>query len=160
MPAFQQWLSRAQEERSRGKKGRSSRKPKGIILSAARSYLFNQVLCERVKEGSWKALLQGDVELNNLPTAPLWGRGRSATAGAAYDLECRALLPLQPWADALEHLGLNQERRALVSKPKNLQWKVSAKVLTLAFELPPGEYATGVLRELCRCREPSRFSPD
>ena len=156
LPAFQQWLERAQSERQTAKKGRSKRKPRGIILSAARSYLFNCILAERVSAQNWCDLLEGDVAIQGVPAGPLWGRGRSATQLKALDIEAQALLPLRHWADALEHLGLNQERRAFVSTPKNLQWRIGEGVLIISFELPPGEYATGVLREVCLCREPSR----
>lgn len=156
LPAFQQWLERAQEEKPVAKKGRSKRKPRGIILSAARSYLFNCILAERVSAQNWCCLVEGDVAIQGVPAGPLWGRGRSAAQLQASDIEVQTLLPLRQWADALEHLGLNQERRAFVSTPKNLQWRIAGGALTLSFELPPGEYATGVLREICLCREPNR----
>ncbi|HEY7774261.1 MAG TPA: tRNA pseudouridine(13) synthase TruD [Marinagarivorans sp.] len=154
--AFEQWLVQSQARAATAKRGRGPRKPKGIILSSARSFLFNAVLSQRVLSGSWATLIDGDVSLDGLPSAPLWGRGRSATQGEALALERAALMPFCRWSNALEHLGLQQERRALVCRPRNLRWKRTELVLTLTFDLPPGQYATGVLRELCLCREPSR----
>lgn len=168
------------------KKRRKPRKPKGIILSSARSFLFNKVLAARVNSNTWCDALLGDVlmsdvllgnvtvlgdaqtqlaqvqkPLKDLPTAPLWGRGRSQTSQDALMVENAALEPLIHWANALEHLGLNQERRSLCSLPRELAWSFDNKdersSLRLIFSLPPGEYATGVLREICDCYEPNRF---
>ncbi|WP_053981964.1 tRNA pseudouridine(13) synthase TruD [Marinagarivorans algicola] len=167
------------------KKGRNKpRKPKGIILSAARAYLFNCVLAERVKSETWQCVIDGDVTheghasaLNqcvtqnakpliegstlpeNVATAPLWGRGRSHTAGRALMIEQEALHSMSAWANALEHLGLSQERRKLCSVPQDFMWGFDDKdavTLRLIFSLPPGEYATGILREVCECYEPDR----
>ncbi len=166
------------------KKGRNKpRKPKGIILSSARSYLFNCVLTERVKSDTWQCVIDGDVvhashagvldqgvaqeasSIDDLTqpvgvaTAPLWGRGRSHTAGSALAIEQEALQSLSTWANALEHLGLSQERRKLCSMPQDLIWVFDDKepvTLRLIFSLPPGEYATGILREICECYEPDR----
>ena len=79
------------------------RHKRSLYLSAVRSYLFNLILSARVADGSWQQLLQGeavmlsgtnshfsvdvvDDELNRRlsegdvhPSAPLWGRGRSAS---------------------------------------------------------------------------------
>lgn len=161
------------------KKGRSRlRKPKGIVLSSARSYLFNCVLAERVKNANWQTLIDGDVsavthddtgdtdkalpcEPSSIlsPTAPLWGRGRSHTLAEALIFEQNALLNMSRWANALEHLGLSQERRKLCSVPQDFLWHFDSAdktTLRLIFSLPPGEYATGILREICECVEPDR----
>ncbi len=155
---FAQWLQ-AEAQLPMNKRNKR-RKPTGIILSAARSWLFNQVLAARVLAGNWHSAIEGDVLSEapdaQFPTAPLWGRGRSTTTAQAANIEREALAPLLAWANALEHLGLQQERRALVSKPRDFQWHLAEQQLTLDFSLPPGAYATSVLRELCECYEPER----
>ncbi|MDZ7923516.1 MAG: tRNA pseudouridine(13) synthase TruD [Marinagarivorans sp.] len=155
--SFAQWLQ-AEAQLPINKRNKR-RKPTGIILSAARSWLFNQVLAARVQAGNWRDVLSGDVLIDTneqAASAPLWGRGRSATADVAFNIECQALAPFMSWANALEHFGLQQERRALVCKPVDFQWRLAEQHLTLSFFLPPGAYATTVLRELCDCYEPDR----
>lgn len=133
--------------------------PKHMIMSAARSYLFNLVLAERIRQQCWQHGITGDVlDAQGLPTAPLWGRGRSATTEQALATEVATLAPLAAWTDGLEHCGLQQERRSMVLQPQNLSWQYAAQEaqLTLEFGLPPGQYATSVLREIADLTTPQR----
>ncbi|MCK9503305.1 MAG: tRNA pseudouridine(13) synthase TruD [Porticoccaceae bacterium] len=126
--------------RFQGKRG-------GLYLSAARSWLFNIVLADRVRSGSWRAVASG----------PLWGRGRSSAEATLAAEEASILQPWQSWCLALEHSGLRQERRPLVLAPENFQWQWLDGCLTLDFGLPPGTYATALLREVAQlrtCAEP------
>ncbi|TBR11297.1 MAG: tRNA pseudouridine(13) synthase TruD [Lysobacter sp.] len=154
---------------------RVRREERGILLSAARSELFNRVLAARVIGGSWDRGLEGEVwmldgrrsifgpepasaELEARlaafdihPTGPLWGRGMLRCEAACRDLEA-AVLDQQdgPVLRAgLERAGLEQERRGLRLRPDGLVggWE-SDTVLRLEFALPPGTYATSVLAEL------------
>jgi len=127
----------------------------GIFLSAARSYLFNQVLSERVKQQSWSQVLDGEV----IPQGPLWGRGRSASKGALAELENRVLADFQPWCNALEHLGLDQQRRDLLLRLSQFEWHWQGRDLCLSFALPVGTYATSVLRELLEVNTPAHRKP-
>lgn len=157
----------------RGRLRRVSRHQRGLYLSAARSFLFNCVLAQRVTDGSWDRGLAGELmmldgshsvfavdvltdELQDRlaamdihPTGPLWGRGRSSTRGDCQALERAVLAPFAAWRDGLEHAGLSQERRALRVPVAGLRWDWPAdEVLQLSFALPAGSYATAVLREL------------
>lgn len=155
---------------------RVGREQRAMLLSAARSQLFNQVLARRVQDGNWASgvpdgevwMLDGsrsvfgphalDAELASRlerfdlhPTGPLWGRGELRTEADAQALELDALsdprsLRLRA---GLEQAGLKQERRALRLRPGELasDWR-GADVLELRFNLPPGTYATSVLAEL------------
>lgn len=154
---------------------RVRREERSVLLSAARSALFNRVLAERVRRGCWDAPLDGEVwalagsrsvfgpqpfddalaqrlaAFDIHPSGPLWGRGELRTRAAAAELERRVLADDQAAAlrDGLERAGLEQERRALRLVPGRLQWQwVGDDALELAFELPPGTYATAVLAEL------------
>ena len=124
------------------------RQQRGLILSAARSYLFNCVLARRVEQGNWAVPLDGEVLLEGGPSAPLWGRGRSAAAAVAAVLEQQVLAHWQVWCNGLEHTGLRQERRAAVLRPQRLAWCWRDTDLELAFALAPGQFATALLREL------------
>lgn len=110
----------------------------GLYLSAARSWLFNLVLAARVQDGTWLQVADG----------PLWGRGRSVASADIALAEAEILAPWQDWQTVLEHSGLSQERRALVLMPENFAWTWCGNDLHLSFRLPPGAYATAILREL------------
>ncbi|GMU46910.1 MAG: hypothetical protein AMXMBFR26_16920 [Porticoccaceae bacterium] len=127
-----------QQSRTRGG-GRN-----GLYLSAARSWLFNLVLAARVRDGSWKRPLEGEIR----PEGPLWGRGRSPATPAAAAVEAAALADWHAWCHALEHAGLRQERRALVLVPEALSWRWQDADLVLDFRLGRGEFATALLTEL------------
>lgn len=126
-----------------------SRNQRGMVISAARSWLFNQVLAHRVLHHKWNKAVDGDVVTDQgMPCGPLWGRGRSAATGEAAEIEQTVLSSWPSWTNGLEHCGLNQERRPLVLMPNALQWQLEDTQLTLRFGLPPGQFATAVLREL------------
>lgn len=154
---------------------------RGLLLSAARSELFNRVLGARVAESSWCTIVPGDVmmlagthsifgpvvpdgalearlrERDIHPTGPLWGRGETVVAAAAAALEAGVLADAACYREGLERAGLNQERRALRLSVEGLAWTWPADdILQLEFELPPGTYATTVLAEILECEEPPR----
>lgn len=156
--------------------GRAPRKrnQKSIYLSAARSWLFNLVLAERINLGQWKQALAGDVMLlagtkaslfvaNDIdealqtrlatmdihPTGPLWGRGEPLVHGDSLALEKAVLLDWGNWQQALEKAGMSQERRALRLYPADFRWQFGTEnELELEFFLSAGCYATAVMREL------------
>ena len=155
--------------------GRVKREERAMLLSAARSELFNRVLAARVDAGNWDAALDGEVwmldgsrsvfgpeaftpelqarlhEFDIHPSGPLWGEGELRSTGAACELELAALEgdTASRLRKGLERAGLRQERRALRLRPAELAWQwLGNDALELRFALPPGCYATTVLREL------------
>lgn len=154
---------------------RMRREQRTMLLSAARSELFNRVLAGRVAHGSWDHGLEGEVwvldgsrsvfgpepwtetlatrlaEFDIHPSGPLWGIGELRTQDAVRAIEL-ATLSDEQWLRlraGLEAAGLKQERRALRLRPQSLQWRWSdTDALEVSFALPPGTYATVVLREL------------
>lgn len=152
---------------------------RGLLLSAARSELFNRVLAARVEDDTWSVILPGDVmmlagtrsvfgpvqpdaELEERlragdihPTGPLWGRGRLPVEQAAAELEVRVLADAACYREGLEHAGLAQERRSLRLLVEELDWSwPAADRLDVSFRLPAGAYATTVLAEVLECHEP------
>jgi tRNA pseudouridine13 synthase len=153
---------------------RMKRHLRGLVISAIRSQLFNQVLAERIAQGTWNLPLQGDyfkldgsrsgfnddpqqqAELARRcriqdihPSGPLWGRGRPLVNAQAEELETRVLSAFGSWRDGLEHVGLEQERRPLRVRLGDLSWCFTEDgCLELVFFLPAGSYATALLREL------------
>ncbi|HEC19777.1 MAG TPA: tRNA pseudouridine(13) synthase TruD [Gammaproteobacteria bacterium] len=147
---------------------------RGLYLSAARSFLFNEVLAVRVRESNWNQVLPGEAlmlagsrsffvadeidddikrrfaEGDVQPSGPLWGRGSLPSQADAAILEQRALDSHGVFREGLESAGLRQERRALRLPVNALQWRWHAegKDMQLRFTLPAGCYATAVLREL------------
>ncbi len=164
--------------------GRRVRKDqRSMLLSAARSALFNRVLAARVEQGSWDSALEGEVwmldgsrsvfgpepmsevlaerlaRFDIHPSAPLWGVGELRSSDAARALEEQALSDEQALAlrAGLEEAGLKQERRALRLRPALMQHQwLADDVLELSFALPPGCYATAVLHELGTVSDASR----
>ena len=152
---------------------RGDRKQNGIYLSAARSFLFNEVLAKRVQAGTWDLAMDGDAMILNgtrsffvpacvddtirrrlaegdiHPSGPLWGRGELPARAAARALEQAVADEHADLARGLVRAGLDQERRALRVIPQDLQaeWLEDAS-LRLRFGLPAGSYATALLREL------------
>lgn len=143
----------------------ANRQKRGLMMSAARSYLFNQVLSERIKAGTWKTQLEGEVcTEEGFGTGPLWGRGRSPVSAECAALEARVLSDLVSWCDGLEHVGLSQERRSLMLKPQQFTARLidvdqaSGTTLEVSFSLPPGTYATAILREISLLNELKEMS--
>lgn len=165
-------LEKAQRWMVEGKKPKQ-RQQRSIVLSAARSWLFNLVLSERVIQKNWHQLLKGDVmqlagtrashfeaddqdstlqsrlaQFDIHPTGPLWGRGQALTHADSLALETAVLNDWAVWQEGLEKAGLKQERRPLRLYPEQFSWIFDDKALQLEFYLPAGAYATAVLREL------------
>ncbi len=143
-------------QRSRARRGSGPVKPignNGLLLSAARSWLFNQVLHARLAER--------DRPLSRDDDGPLWGRGRSGAAAALADREASWLAPWQSWCHALEHGGLSQQRRPLLAYPQALSWQwLDETTLQLSFGLAAGQYATAMLRELVELQQPQLTQSD
>lgn len=140
-----------------GKRYRDKQK-RGLMLSAARSYLFNRVLAARVLANNWASQLEGDV--GSTPSGPLWGRGRPLVSGALLALEQSALADWAAWCDGLEHAGLSQERRSLQLIPRNSRWGWVDNDLMLHFSLDAGEFATAILQEIALLKNQSTEAAD
>ena len=124
---------------------KGNRHSTGLYLSAARSWLFNLLLDSYLRRG----------EPCPEDTGALWGRGRSASSQAMREIENTVLKPWSTWCNALEHSGLQQDRRAFLAQAENMQYQFAeVDVLTLNFSLPSGTYATALLREISKLFRP------
>lgn len=133
--------------RGRGPRDRYRR---GMVLSAARAALFNRVLAERVGAGDWAQAVAGDAIVDGAACGALWGRGRSPVGGDAGLRSGRALAGTEAVRDFLEHRGLVQDLRPLALRVSDFAFApIGANAMQLTFTLPPGGFATTVLRELC-----------
>ena len=152
---------------------RVDRAKRSILLSAARSHIFNTVLAARVERGAWDTPLDGEIwslagsrswfgpepftdtlaerlaRGDIHPSGPLWGQGEPPSGAEVAALECAAAAASADLAEGLVAARMEQERRALRLLPGNLAWRwLADDALELAFELPAGAYATVVVREL------------
>lgn len=122
---------------------------RGFLLSAARAYVFNLLLAARVQQLGLAPCDGDHLDEAGVPTAPLWGRGRSVSAGAQAALEAAVLAPHRAFLDALEHTGVRQDRRPLALRCAGVHCEVQGETaLSLALRLPPGCYATTALAAL------------
>lgn len=129
---------------------------KSIYLSAVRSFIFNEVLAQRIEQGWWGKTLAGDIIEQGHATAPLWGRGRLTSGEDCLALEQFVAARYPELCDGLEHAGLSQERRRLVALADRLSWQWQENdQLALTFSLPAGYYATSLLQEVLQASEPS-----
>lgn len=156
------------------KKGRYQR---GIYISAARAYLFNQVLSRRVKTGTWNTYLSGDLmsldgtsssfkpdkwdqvladrldKKDIHPSGPMWGSGELQSEDLCAALEMEVVGAEEKLKTGLEQMGLDQERRSLRTMPRNLEYTIEDdSSMSIKFSLPKGAYATALLRELVKLR--------
>ena len=150
-----------------------NRNKKGLYISAVRSWFFNHLLSVRIQDQLWSKIMAGDVlmldgskshfvaddidaltirmqELDLHLTGPMCGRGRQIVTETALRWEQELLAEYADIIERLEYMGLSQERRSIRLLAGNLQSVcVKPGVWRISFDLPPGSFATSVLRELC-----------
>jgi len=148
-----------------------------MMVSAVRSYLFNQVLAARVEQGNWNTPLVGDVALlansraqfhveandDELPSrmalddvrlsGPMPGDESRAKwpEGEALVLEQNALDDALAnfWIEQLRQRRIERDRRALRVMPENVSYEwLADSSLKVDFSLVSGAFATSVLREI------------
>ena len=151
---------------------RLKRDKRSIAISAARSFLFNEILSRRVGDGSWERILPGELvnldgsgsvfraealdttierraaELDIHPTATLWGLRSEIAPGIVESLERDATQSCEDLKSGLEQLAVKASSRPLRLRIRDLSWEFEDDALWLEFRLPPGAFATSVLREI------------
>jgi tRNA pseudouridine13 synthase len=154
-----------------GKRREKNRQKKSMYLSAARSYVFNNVIAARIEKKLWGKAISGDVDVHGeltdqaqQATAPMWGRGRLTSQGDCLELEKNISGPNHDLCEGMEFAGLKQERRTIVSIAENLNWQwqqakeLSSTIsLEVSFALASGHYATSVIQEFMVVEEPERL---
>ncbi len=144
-------------------------------LNAYQSLLFNRMLARRIDHidrvfaGDWAMKLENgacfqveDPEQEQprvdrfeiSPTGILFGSRVSWASGEPGRIEEAVIAEAGTTRDALiaagKACGFRGERRALRVPLAELDWSLDGSVLTVGFTLPPGAYATSVLRELMK----------
>jgi tRNA pseudouridine13 synthase len=151
------------------------RAQRGFVLSAARSFMFNEVLAVRVRRGDWNALLAGEAvmldgrrsffhapaidatlvarcdAMDVHPSGPLPGRGDAPVTETALAVEAAALAGHDALVALLRAERLEHERRSLRLPVRDFDRRFGddgENTLLLRFTLPRGTFATAVLHEL------------
>jgi len=152
---------------------KAGREQRSLYLSAARSYLFNQILAYRVTRKMWNQPVAGDTYMFDLshscfksqlpdaeiirrldakeihPTGALWGRGEAGVTADTLSIEQGIIDAYPELAQGLIASEVDKDRRALRVNVQDLDWQfVDDATLALAFTLPAGSYATSVSREI------------
>lgn len=154
-----------------GKKVKDKKK-RSIYLSAARSFIFNNIIAKRIETNKYHDLQPGDVCMlagtqsvflaedidetlkNRLQekdidiTASMWGAGELMSTGDVAALEQSIADEHHVFAKGLGKFGLKQERRRIRLNITQPQIVLNEGQVTVTFFLPSGCFATTVLREL------------
>ncbi|HTN34574.1 MAG TPA: tRNA pseudouridine(13) synthase TruD [Marinobacter sp.] len=141
-----------------GGRGRKGKRPaagdaskSAMYFSAARSWLFNEVLACRINDKSWLSLIDGEPGLagETVPTGPLWGDGGTSAGGSLAELERGIVGQTPEFVRLFSATRMKPERRSLISRPGELKWTwPKDNCLELAFFLTPGQYATTILSDI------------
>jgi len=142
---------------------RLPRHKRSLAISSARSYLFNEILDERVVNRTWDKVLPGDTvnldgtgsvfaaeqvdaalqqrcaEMDVHPAGLLWGEGAPRSG---------QLAEFDQWLTALSNARVKAAHRSLRLRVIDLDWSLGEDSLELRFALGRGAFATAVLREL------------
>ena len=145
------------------------------FMNAYQSHVFNRIVAKRIESidrvflGDWAMksdngacfpVEQPEVEQPRAdrfeisPTGPLFGSRAPWATGVPGDIEREVVAELGTTPELLSkagaECGFRGERRALRVRLNDLSWSLEGTVLTLSFWLPPGSYATSVLREVVK----------
>ncbi|MDF0665378.1 MAG: tRNA pseudouridine(13) synthase TruD [Nitrospira sp.] len=154
---------------------RMSRAKRIWYLNSYQSFLFNRILARRIDHldkvfaGDWAMKSDNgacfqveDAEKEQSradrfeisPTGILFGSRVSWANGEPGTIEetviAEAGATKESLVAAAKACGFRGERRALRVPLAELEWSLSGDTLSLSFSLPPGAYATSVLRELMK----------
>ncbi len=160
---------------------RLKRQRRGMLLSALRSHLFNQVLACRIADGIWREPLDGDVfmlrgshsiftaavdaslrqryhELDISSCASLYGSGDSRLGGRPRDIEDKVFAAHEEITACLDRFEARLQMRALRVAVEDLEFDYDAakKILSLEVCLPAGSYLTTMLEHFVRVEDASQ----
>lgn len=126
-----------------------NQKQRSLYLSAARSWIFNHIVSQRIEAGLFTTTLEGDVlEQDGQITAALAGDNALPTQGQALAIE-QACVDGEP--DLMKLIRGNRMqhgRRAIALQPKHMNWQTKGNEVIVSFTLDAGSFATSVMREV------------
>ncbi len=156
-----------------------NKKKRGLYLSAARSFLFNQQVHHRLLDNCFEQLMVGDVmmlagsqsvfsldavdqdiqrrftEQDINITAAMWGTGALMTKETPLSRELAVKQEFAEFCHGLSRFGLKQERRKIRLTMSDATISIDQQDgrVDLSFTLAAGCFATAILRELLAYRD-------
>ncbi len=134
-----------------------------LFTHAYQSYLFNEIISERMRLGWDLKEVTGDILMNNVPTAPLYGFESKLAEDEAGEVEKRVLekegRSLSDFKiKEMPELSSKGARKEIVLKPQNMkleeigedEFYEGKKFAVVSFTLSKGNYATTVMREMMK----------
>ncbi len=148
---------------------------RSLYLSAARSWIFNHIVSQRLTSGLFDEVLAGDVIENNGQlslvtqemlaslsldsvniTAALAGDNALPTADKPLDIE-QAIVDSEPDLMALIRGNrMRHDRRNMRLNIDSLSWQSADNDLVIQFALDAGSFATAIIREVVNAKEVER----
>jgi len=150
-----------------------SKNLKTLLLSTARSHIFNTIVANRIEDQTWNTAIDGDIlqldkshswfhmndasqdeiskrlkEFDIHITAAMYGEDTIQSSGICADFESKIANGFPEYQKGFEKYRLKQDRRAIRICPIDFKYEWQEKNLLLNFQLLPGAYATGVMREI------------
>ena len=151
----------------------NNKKLRGILISTARSHIFNLIVAHRIKHNLWQQVIPGDIlQLNQshswFPakdatadelkkrldafdihlTAALWGEDTVQSSEQCATLETTVANTFPEYHQGFSTHRVKQDRRTMRIVPTEFNHTWHKNHLHLNFKLQPGAYATSVLREI------------
>lgn len=143
---------------------------RSFYLSAARSHLFNLILCARIEGALCYQAMLGDLLINAQDetskvedilaaktllesgqwqiSGPMTGDNALPTALDAQDYEQKVIENEPHLLALIRDNRMRHERRSLLVYPQDMTWSREGDMLTVGFFLPAGSFATTVMREV------------
>lgn len=150
-----------------------SRNLKSLLISTARSHIFNVIVAKRIKDDTWNTPIQGDIlqlnkshswfpmsdatpeeitkRLNEFDihlTAAMYGEDKVQSSDDCAEFESTIAAQFPIYHTGFEKFRLKQDRRAMRICPIDFSFQWIDGDLKFNFKLLPGAYATGIMREI------------
>ena len=157
------------------RRNKMSRAKRIWFMNAYQSHVFNLIVAKRIESldrvflGDWAMKMENGAcfpveqpeaeqpradRFEISPTGPLFGSRAPWATGVPGEIERAVVTDLGSTQELLSNAGaecgFRGERRTLRIRLNELTWSLEGSVLTMAFWLPPGSYATSVLREVVK----------
>ncbi|CAK1915340.1 tRNA pseudouridine(13) synthase [Vibrio crassostreae] len=144
---------------------------RSLYLSAARSWIYNLILSDRIEQDAFASTLVGDIVVKDgaqltvtadnieavnqdiangsaLMTVALAGDNALPTTDESQALEQKHLDAEPDLMALIRGNRMRHDRREASLKPTDLTWEVNEDNVTLKFSLDAGCFATAIVREL------------
>lgn len=156
----------------------NNKKLRGLLISTARSHIFNLIVAHRINQQLWNQVIPGDIlQLNQshswFPahdatieelstrlalfdlhlTAALWGEDAVQSTEQCALIETEIANTQPEYQAGFSSHRVQQDRRSMRITPHQFSHHWHDDDLHLSFKLQPGAYATSVLREIVQNKD-------